>query len=342
MKQFIMLIIGSIIVIAGGVTAYYFYSKPKQEIFEFSKKFEALLNNNVKQVEKFVESDDIVRNMVKFKVQPYVCTVKQDTIKCSAERLYIAGPFVSYYSKVNNVTFSIKDNNTIISSVQSNGDFEIESSPYTKSFKTNIGFECDLNSKFISEDGIFQSDDKCISNFGTLKLDSTMDYSIKDDNIKNKNIYDAVLEYYKVADLESDLESDVEDIAYSIAINALSFNLSSVHGIFENVYKYIDDIVIDNEYSREEILEDYRELQEEIQTELAEKEVKSKEDEFVYRLLTQTFSALDSVMLDNHTSLSMDIIAQNKNKFYSIEDLEFMDSFDTLLDEFIIKVKSEK
>lgn len=332
MFKFIVVIIFSVIVTACGVTAYYLTSS-QREVSKFSKNLEKVLNQNIKKAEKVIDADTRVRNMLKFRVKPYKCSVKDSIVTCVSERLYIGGPFMSYDAKENIVKLSFKDNNTVSSSIKLNGVFESEESRYTKSFKMETGLECDLDSLYIAKDGIFENSNTCKSSFGTLNFDSVLEYSVKDKDLINKKIYDAVLEYYKSADIDN--EDD-----YEIAFNALSFNINSSNGVFNDAYDYISDILAKNLLSRAEVHEFYKALREELYNELINEEADDYQYEYILQLFKQALKASDGIIMDNHKTLSLEIFTENKNKFFSSSDIYDMDILDSLIENYTFKIES--
>lgn len=327
MFKYILALISSVVVIAGGITAYYFFVKPKKEVVNFATEYEKILNERFINARNSIETNYNIRNMVKFRAKEAKCEPKNRKVICNIDRIYIGGPFASFDAKNNKIIVIFKDDNTLITDIDIKGIFETEQSVFTNLFSTDSGLNCRVKSKYNKENGIFYNKyENCHGNFGEIFFNTFLDYSYKSIEIKNKNIYDALLIYYKPFNMEEVLDNRINSL--EISINHADFNISSDLGLFNAVYGYIKQIS-KREISQEKFINTYKKLSKEEENINADNVYKS--------LLQQLFKAFDSIILNNHKSLNIKITQQKQGVFYNYNSIESMEKF---FKDLIIKIES--
>lgn len=322
-----------VLIIAGGIAGYFYFTKSSKELKEFAKGYEKTLNDSLIKIEEEIDSLYRVGNMLKLKSKPFVCSTAGTNVTCISDRIYLGGPFFSYEIKNGMIVLAFDiDNNTVSSKANFNGVFDIENSRYTNDVQYGSSVECFSESKYIPEKGVLENrNDTCKSNFGTITFNVDADSNYKSENIVNVSIYDALLSYVSLDDFNKATTSD----DYQGLLKSLSINIESPKGLFNNVYDYITDISKRN-IDREFIRELYKELRLELYTAINQEISNMEED--VQTTVIEFLQAIDDIVLNDNKNIQLNIIAKDKDKYYTENELVDVED---LFNMYSIEIKSE-
>lgn len=348
MAKIIAIVAGICVIIAAGVAVYFIYSKPSEKTLKFAEKYEKQINVIMDYISNEIGSDYSLRNNVKLKFKPFKCIAKNSKVICRSDRFYIGLPFASVDLRNNIISTNFKGDSKVVLEVSSDGVFDLESNPYTNSFKTDVGGKCSYTSTYDKENGVFDTVvSDCKSNFGSLILNIMMEESQRSENFKNKDIYDAYSSYlqfdnieklfkYNEEDMlanEEDISNILEDIDIERKWDNIYINIYSSKGIFDSIYEYTN-LISKKKIEKEEIHEVYEDLRKYFDKDLSY-DNKDEEEKELLKLLEDALIAIDRVIYDGHKNFNVELTAKEKDdKYYSFE------TYNEVIDNFNIKIYS--